>query len=712
MSEQAIKVALSDTFLDALDDLPRTQRTRVTKFMKKFRANPTSPGLNYETIQNASDPNLRSVRVDQSYRAIVLKPETGNVYVLLWVDNHDEAYAWATRKRVIIHPKTGSMQIIPVDTSQVGVEPSEVEGAAALFNEFRDRELRRFGVPDELLDTVRAVGAREDFEQLRGVLPDEAFEALYWLAEGDSIEDVYRALMMPPPDDEADAEAEAVDTDDFEAALKRPGSQRHFWVVEDDLELEAMLDEPLERWRVFLHPVQRKLVERDWNGPVRVLGGAGTGKTVVAMHRAKWLVENVATGPDDRVLFTTFTRNLAGDIQANLRELCTADILRKIEVVNLDRWVSEFLARQGYPHEIGYFGSHKVLDDCWQQALVHRPDDLDVPEAFYREEWERVVQDRGVETMRDYFVVSRAGRGVALHRSARKAVWRVFEEYRNLLAAKGVREAADAMRDAGNILAGKGNVLPYASVVVDEAQDMSAEAFRLIRQMIPVERENDVFIVGDAHQRIYRHHVVLSRCGVHIVGRAHRLRINYRTTDEIRAFAVQMLEGVDVDDLDGGLDSISGYKSLVHGEPPQLELAATFEDELDAIVSFIGDDTAQRGTCLIARTQKLIDRYVDELAERGVETYRLTRRVQDDRSVPGLRVATMHRVKGLEFDRVVVAGVNDGVVPLKWAVNSADETVRDAAEKAERALLYVSLTRARRGALVTSFGNPSPFLNR
>jgi len=704
--ESHIKVALSDTFLDALNDLPKTSRKAALKFVKSFRANPTSPGLNYETIQNASDKNLRSVRVDQAYRAIVLKPDTGSVYVLLWVAHHDDAYAWATRKRVIIHPETGSLQIVPVDVSELGVEPSEASVDEALFEAFRDRDLRRFGLPDAMLPIVRSVRTVDEFEQLRGQLPDEAFEALYWLAEGDSIEEVYRTLMMPQVEDEAPA----IDEEDFEAALERAGSKRHFWVVEDEMELEAILDAPLERWRVFLHPVQRKLVERDWNGPVRVLGGAGTGKTVVAMHRANWLVQNVCTGPDDRVLFTTFTRNLAADIQANLRELCAPDVLRKIEVVNLDKWVSEFLNRQGYAHQIAYYGVDKRLDELWKQALVFAPDELDVPESFYREEWERVVQDEGVETMRDYFIVSRTGRGVALHRNARRSVWRVFEEYRNLLARDGLREAPDATRDARRILAEKGDILPYGCIVLDEAQDMSAEAFRLIRQMIGVQRKNDLFLVGDAHQRIYRHRVVLGRCGVNIVGRAQRLRINYRTTDEIRKFAVGVLEGVEVDDLDGGLDSVRGYKSLVHGDPPMVRAEATFADEVAAILEFLGDESAWANTCLMARTQAVLDQYVAALRERGVELYQLTRTAPDDRSKPGLRVATMHRVKGLEFDRVIVAGANDGTIPLKWAMLSEDATVRDAAEKAERALLYVALTRARQAALVTASGTITPFL--
>jgi superfamily I DNA/RNA helicase len=712
MLENTIKVAMSDTFLDSMLALPHQPRNKTMKFLRHFRANPTSDGFHYETIANASDPNLRSIRLDQAYRAIVLKPEKGNVYVLLWVDHHDDAYAWAERKRVTVHPKTGSIQVLPVEVGEPVVEPSEAEeDVPGLLDDFRDRELRRFGVPDDMFPEVRACVTKGDLEKLKGRLPLEAWEALYWLSEGDTIEEVYRALMMEPTLD--DTEDEEFDTEDFEAALERPGSKRHFRVLTDDNELELILNAPLDRWRIFLHPVQHKLVEKDVNGPIRVLGGAGTGKTVVAMHRAKWLIENVHTGPDDRILFTTFTRNLADDIRENLRGLCTPEQMRRIEVVNLDQWVSEFLQKQGYDHDIAYFDPRRgKLKELWEQALASRPADVDVPESFYREEWEFVIQDQAVESLRDYFKVVRTGRGQGLHRSARKKVWSVFETYRNLLAREGLRESPGAMRDARNLLGSKGAILPYRSVIVDEAQDLSAEAFKLIRAMIQPEQANDLFIVGDAHQRIYQHKVTLKHCGVNIVGRSHRLRINYRTTDEIRAFAIGVLEGVEVDDLDGGLDSVSGYMSLVHGEDPDIEGFETQADEIAAIAEWIGDDADKwPNVCVVARTKTLRDQYAEGLQKRGFKTHQVSGKHVDDRSKPGVRVATMHRVKGLEFERMVIAGMNEGVMPLEVAIESDDEAVQEQAEQAERALFYVSLTRAKRAVLVTGNGKLSPYIS-
>jgi superfamily I DNA/RNA helicase len=707
MSMNPITVAVASDFLTAFSRIPRQQQTKVLDFVNKFRADPTLPGINYEKIQRAKDPNLRSVRIDQSYRGIVLKPEKGNVYVLLWVDQHDKAYAWAENKVYTIHPETGSLQVIDV---QEGSQPPPPETQEpALFADIRDRHLLRLGVPEALLPLIRKIKTQEELDQLSAQLPQEAYEALFFLASGYSLEEVFREMEKP-------AEVlPAVDTSDYAAALENPDSRRRFFVVEDDLELTAILSAPLEKWRVFLHPSQRRLVERDWNGPVRVLGGAGTGKTVAAMHRAKWLAQQVFTGANDRILFTTFTRNLAADIRENLLKICSEEAMRRIEVVNLDKWVSDFLHRYGYDYEIDYGERTASL---WEQALTAAPTDVQVPTSFYREEWERVIQPQGVSSLEEYIKASRIGRGVQLNRSGRKAVWPVFEEYRVLLNEHHLREGDDAMRDARLLLEAKGNILPYRAIVVDEAQDMGTQAFRLLRQMIPGgDQQNDLFVVGDAHQRIYRHKVVLGQCGINIRGRSRKLRINYRTTDETRRWAIHLLEGVNIDDLDAGVDDQKGYKSLLHGVAPTVRHFTSFRDESDFLSQYLRQVETEgepiSAVCLVARTNELLKQYESALRDKGCQTYLVRRSEAEDRNIPGLRLATMHRVKGLEFDRVIIAGVNDGIVPYAGEESaSPDPTVRREFDARERALLYVAATRAKKEVVVTSFGKASRFLSK
>jgi superfamily I DNA/RNA helicase len=465
----------------------------------------------------------------------------------------------------------------------------------------------------------------------------------------------------------------------------------------------------LEKWRVFLHPSQRRYVEMNANGPVRVLGGAGTGKSVVAMHRAKHLVEKVFEGENQRLLFTTFTRNLAADIEENLAMICSEEVMGRIEVVNLDRWVSEFLRKQGYDYEIDY---GQRTDALWDDAMTLAPEGVDLPRRFYREEWEQIIQPHEVLELRDYLRVARTGRGTRLSRGQRKAIWPVFEEYLALLNEKRLREPDGAMRDVRLLLEGKGPILPYRSIVVDEAQDLGRQAFLLLRAMVP-EQPHDLFLVGDAHQRIYRHPIVLSQCGVDIVGRGRRLRINYRTTEENRRWAVGLLEGVPFDDLDGGVDTQKGYRSLLHGVDPEVRHFESFADEVKFLGSYLEALDAQglRRTCLVARTNQLVDGYEGALKARGIPTYPISRNRAEDRSVEGVRLATMHRVKGLEFERVLIAGVNGGVVPLDRALEgAASEHDREMLETKERSLLYVAATRARREVVVTSYGEASPFL--
>jgi Superfamily I DNA and RNA helicases len=386
--------------------------------------------------------------------------------------------------------------------------------------------------------------------------------------------------------------------------------------------------------------------------------------------------------------------------------------MRRIDVINLDRWVSDFLKRNSYSYDIDY---GRRTTPMWDKALNMKPADLNLPDTFYREEWERVIQPQGIISIAEYMKASRLGRGVRLNRKIREAIWPVFEEYRILLNEHGLKEADDAMRDARLLLETKGSVLPYRAIIVDEAQDMGVQAFKLIRQMIPDATKNDIFIVGDAHQRIYRHKVVLSRCDINIRGRGRKLRINYRTTDETRKWAVKLLEGISFDDLDGGTDDHKGYKSLLKGISPEIRCFESFKDEIEFVIRYLqrseNEGNALTEVCLVARNNDLLKQYEGAIGERGIGTYLVRRSEAEDRRAPGLRLATMHRVKGLEFDRVIIAGVNDGIIPYEGTgSDTSDPVVKRESDIRERALLYVSATRAKREVIVTSFGKPSKFL--
>jgi len=704
------KVALSDGFLGAFARIPKAQQKKVQEFISKFRQDPTSNGLNYEKIFDSRSPNVHSVRIDQVYRGIVLKPQHGAVYILMWVDKHDDAYEWARRHECSIHPATGSIQVI--DTSYLVAQQAQpiavaqssvVEAKPQLFASFTKEQILALGVPAVFLESVMALNTIDDLRQLESKMPAEAWEPLYWLAEGDDYQEI-----LAEYNDQQDT---PIDVDDFDEAIKR--SRRRFYVVENEQELLQMLNAPLEKWRVFLHPSQRKLVEMVANGPVRVLGGAGTGKTVVAMHRARWLAQQLKGQSGKKVLFTTFTRNLAADIRGNLQRLCSREEMAQIEVVNIDAWITEQLKRHGYDFKVVY-ENDESRRRCWQYAIQQAPTELNLPDEFYAEEWQRVVQPNSVRTQEDYLKVSRLGRGTALSRIQRAKVWPVFNEFRSQMDRLKLREMPDAMSEAIIFFKEKQIKLPYASIVVDEAQDMGATTFALIRSLVP-ESANDIFIVGDGHQRIYRNKVVLSQCGINVRGRrSKKLKINYRTTEETRRYAMTLLSGVKTDNLDGEQDRDNDYLSLLHGDVPKVTRCETFTEEASLIVSqlrdVISDGVRLKDICVTVRTKHLAERYAKVLKDEDIPIYMLGQDSSDSESSEGLRIATMHRIKGLEFQYVFLAGINHGVIPEPKAILSDDPVERRDALFNERALLHVAVTRAIKGVFISYNGKPSELL--
>lgn len=693
-------VAISQDFFNSFAALPKSKQNKVMEFLSKFRSNPEANGFNYEKIQNASDPNMRSVRVDDTYRAILIREEATNVYLLLWVDHHDEAYEWAVRKRCVLNHTTGSIQVYESREASPEPEPSIAPEEKPLFAAISDELLRELGVPEELLDFVRSL-TDSSFDAAKDKLPRDAFEALDYVRVGLDPKEVIEELYGESTEDK---------TGDLATALKNPITKMQFYVAEGEEDLKAMMNAPLELWRVYLHPSQRRIVRKEYKGPARILGGAGTGKTVVAMHRAKELASHCLG--NERILFTTFTVNLAADIQENLRKICTPDSMKHIEVVHLDQWVNRYLRAHEYPYTIVY---GEQITNMWKKAESFTGEDFDLPDGFFQEEWETIVQAQNIQTVAEYVKAPRPGRGVRLDRKLRMRVWKVFEEYRTMMDAEKVCDSACAMNECAQLLLAGPEARLYVSVIVDEGQDFGPSAYRLLRAIAGSEHTNDLFIVGDAHQRIYKNKVTLSRCGINVKGRSGRLRMNYRTTEEIRHSAMNVLTGLPFDDLDDGIDDGKGYISLSHGDRPAVNVYATQDQEAAELIKCIQEQIAAgidpREICVVARTNPLIDEYKKYLSAEGIDSFEVKRKQADDRSRMGVRLATMHRVKGLEFTTVFIVAANKNYVPLKSAVNRTDLAEREAAMASERCLLYVAMTRAKKKVMISAYGAVSDFLD-
>lgn len=695
------KVALSQDFLLQLSKLPSSVHSKVMKWAIQFQSDPTSPGINYESIHGARDANLKSVRLDRDWRGIVFKPSVGDVYVLLYVDHHDAAYRWAESRKLAINPVTGAMQMVVFEQASESVPATRiVDGSAQqreavpaagvkstavtpLFGALDNQQLLSLGVPEELIPEVRALQSEADLDGLQERLPLEGYEGLFLVAAGDSVGQVLQSR-----ETRVDKQ---VNTSDFAAALSTPESQSRFFVVDDDEAMLAILNAPLAQWRVFLHPTQHKLASGDRSGPVRVLGGAGTGKTVLAMHRAKWLADN-RTSAGQKVLFTTFTKNLAADIEQNLKTLCAPTTMERIEVKNLDAWVHGYMRSQKLEHRIVYDRKQDGAQQAWQAALAVRDTKLDLPESFYEVELEQVVLAQGITSREEYRVARRTGRASILSRGMRDAVWPVFEEYRGQLSSRKLKEVDDAYREVAELLGASEDSRPsYSAIVIDETQDFGPQALRLIRALI-APGANDLFFVGDGHQRIYsRHRAAMSKCGIDIRGRARKLYLNYRTTDEIRRQAVALLEGCEIDDLDDGHDETRRYKSLAHGPAPRVLDAVGLEQASAEVVAFLRgcrDETGHLPTvCVVASSEKNREALAMQVQSAGFTVVTITAQSNHADARDVVHFATMHRAKGLEFDAVAV------VAPGRFFGDP--EATAD-----QRKLLYVALTRAKRLALL------------
>lgn len=813
-------IAMGKVFMSNLSNLPKNALKNVNKFLSKFQENPRSPGINLERINNAVDEKMYSARVDQRYRAIIAFQKSSNVYILLYVGDHDDAYKWAEKKRLNVNQTTRSIQLYddltpkeqeaalrgveqywnapvatqpkplasanPFQSSTVRTpadsrDTATADGNAKTQFEFKashklpntntgplpdtylaltGNDMRRFGVPDMYVPIMNTRTTWEELKWWGKKIPDEAFACLTLVAEGLPKAEVLGLLEESEgkssdtlglekqlPASEVSS-GEETNPEDLRAALAGYASQQSFVVVQGEEDLKRILDAPLEQWRVFLHPSQRLYVEHDYRGPFRLLGGAGTGKTVVAMHRAKRLAARLLkNGSHQKVLFTTYSRNLATDISSSLKLICTADEFNAIDVVNLDKLVKNILETHGYSGNIWYDGSAdhgEDLDAAWRKAIDSiGVNDPKLTVSFFKSELNQVIIPQQVQKAAEYMRVLRKGRGTRLNRAQKLAVWQVVETYRHIMQSNDAYDVDTAMQNVVSLLTDPGTPKKYAHVVVDEGQDFSTPAYRVIRALVD-EGDNDIFIVGDAQQRIYGRKAVLSECGIRIQGRARKLRINYRTTEQIRnaADAIFRDSGTDVadsvfdairgvgddassatvfDDLNGG-DGLTGdSRSLTSGPVPETHRYASQAEEMDAVRKWIyelcgsgygsdadddGSDDAKvdpRNVCVVLRSGYHVNQWyknLDDGLPYGV--YRLGRDAED-RQREGIRIATMHRVKGLEFDYVVVADVNDGVCPPKAALDAAgaDSVALNELCKEERSLIYVAMTRAKKAVLLT-----------
>jgi hypothetical protein len=676
---------LAETFITALTRLTNEERKQAKLTAFELQSDPNQPGLKFHRIDASKDPNFWSVRVSRDIRIIVHKQ--GDSLLLAYVDHHDAAYTWAERRRIEAHPRTGAIQIVEVrerveDVARPAtfdfVFPDPAKGKesdttpSALFSSLDDDALLSIGVPADWLADVRA--ANEDgFFALAVHLPAEASEALLEFA-------ATGRLAVPAP----------VVADPF----KHPDALRRIRPIADQEELEQALAFPWEQWGVFLHPSQRALVERSFSGPARVAGSAGTGKTIVAIHRAVRLARE---NPAAKVLLASFSQPLADAMAKKTLVLApeTGGVVARITSASF-----KGIAEQMYQLEHGVrprIASDAILRERLRAAAA-TTGLKGFSERFLLSEWTNVVDAWGLLSPDAYATVERMGRKSRLGPNQRARLWPVFAAVREALASERYTTWANVFTGLAKALEGR-SAKPFDHVILDEAQDLAPAELRFFAALAPAGPDG-LFLSGDIGQRIFQHPYSWASLGVDVRGRSHTLKVCYRTSQQIRRAADRLLPTV-LRDSDGLDDERRGIISVFDGPAPEVKSFPSVADEAESVrkvvATWLGEGIAAHEIGLFVRTPQLVVRAraaIDGLA-----------------GASEMVTAQMSLAKGLEFRAVVVLACDEGILPLDERVaDAADEAELDDIYETERRLLYVACTRAREHLLLTGVTPVSEYL--
>ena len=681
---------IADTFTDSLAKLTAQEQKGVKTTAFDLQLDPASPGMQFHKLDKARDKNFWSVRVSSDIRLIVHR--TDNSLLLCYVDHHDDAYNWASRRKIERHPKTGAAQLVEVRerieevTKYVEVDqPAPALKQRSLFANVSEDELLSYGVPAEWIDDVHTA-TEDSLLELADHLPREAAEALLQLATG--------SKPQRPPE-------AAPEVDPF----AHPDAQRRFHVMTNVEELQRALDFPWEKWTVFLHPAQRDLVQRHFNGPARIAGSAGTGKTIVALHRAVFLARQ---NPQANVLLTTFSDTLASALKTKLNRLVgnEPEIAGRIQVHSIDSIGRElYEARFAQPEIASEQTVRQLLRTASADGEGHR-----FSEQFLWTEWKEVVDAWQLKTWEDYRDVSRLGRKTRVGEKQRQLLWTLFDKVLGALDAQSLMtmpmvfgRVADSFRQ---------NPAPFDFAVIDEAQDINIPELQFL-SALGASRPNALFFTGDLGQRIFQTAFSWKSLGIDIRGRSHTLRINYRTSHQIRECADRLLPAA-LSDVDGNVENRGGTVSIFNGPAPTVTVLNGPDEESAAVADWLKerlkDGLQPHEIGLFVRSSAQMPRARAAITLAGVPAVELDQDVQTQGGHVSL--CTMHLAKGLEFRAVAVMACDDEIVPLQERIESVtDDSDLEEIYNTERHLLYVACTRARDHLLVTGVSPASEFLD-
>ena len=682
-----MKLYLGDKCWDKLFELPKNVQLRVRDFQRKFKEDPFSPAINLEKIASFEDDSLRTARIDDTYRAII-GVASGDTYCLLYIDHHDEAMRWAQHKRFAWNSYTNSFQVTSITMEEV-VEQRGKERDDTVFAKYTDEQLLRIGVPEHQLPLVRSIKDMDDLEKAESSLSGDVFEYLFYLMDdGTDINNII-------------TEVEAGKEQDGDSTIN---NKRNFIEITDDEELERVIAEGTEKWQIFLHPSQRLLVEKSYAGSLKVTGGGGTGKTVAAIHRLKKLTEK---GSMKSVLYTTFTRTLIKNISSRVRSMGIKSENCVIE--NIDKLALDMAKYYGLIPQsatvLDYGPSSRTSEEIWDGIVTDNLSQFDT--RFLKREYLDVIVYNNNKTIDDYYRQSRTGRTQPVNRKQRTEIWNLVEQY---VARKKESQLYDR-NEIFNLIANHLNengIHPFKHVIADEIQDFSNPELRFLRALVE-EGPDDLFLVGDPYQRIYNNRkIAFSQVGINVRGkRSKRLRVNYRTTEEIKRAATNVVNGCAFDDFDGSPESLAGYVSLMHGDRPEYKIYDNRNEEIAAIIDFIRmcrENGIEYKDIVVASYIKDSIKPVQDALHRNNIPYKnlMNEGTGNDN---GVNLSSFHNMKGLEFKVVILSDVNKKTFPyLPYGFEGLDEIEKKNHLMNQKALMYVAITRAMQKVLITGSG--------
>jgi superfamily I DNA/RNA helicase/mRNA-degrading endonuclease RelE of RelBE toxin-antitoxin system len=699
------QIAVAREFFQQLHNLDRSIFLKWQRIGRMIYKDPFDDSLDTHPVKHAED-GVFAARLDDNYRIIFrhIKPD---IVLLFWVDKHDPAYGKAERTSITLEDgKIKILESIEEKTYSSTQQPLyHSQPVGLLFARWNDEKLMELGLSADWLPAFRQMNKIADFDNAIEQIPEKTFNALY-------------DLLIESTDIQGNTVV--ISDTQLKSAISQPETREDIYVFETGDEFEKALSGTLVEWMLFLHPSQKQLAEANFNGAARIKGGAGTGKTVVALHRTRYLAQTLATNSLNKVLILSFNSRLSVVISELLRRLCNDDEFNHVEVKTLHQWCAWYLkyACHDKPNKAEDSQINASLDNAIRQTQQDFPNSkvFTLSRDFIEDEIRYVIKGRAVSTLDDYLQLKRTGRGTPLGIDERQVIFKIYSRYQQGLGyfcdwddfiLKSLRHAKQGIPTGS-----------YVAVIVDEVQDFTEASMSLINH-IGGDKPNSLLLIGDGQQKIYKGGFSLKNVGISIVGRSRILRYNYRNTKQILEAAYSMVKGVSFDDLEDDEDVITASPEFPKrsGIKPILKQSfTTQQDELKWVAEQIRDRVFTRQVNkpgdigVLYMSGKKYGSPIDRtLSSYGIQITELRR---DNASAffdeGTVKRCTFYSAKGMEFKVIFLVGVTDGTIPSDSAL---PEEAQEDTERRERRLLFVAMTRARDVLYMScSEGQPSRFL--